>query len=125
MGEFLAPGYMSPSPPFPTDRETLEREVQMSFFRAGGPGGQHRNKVETGVRLFHPPSGIRVAATERRSQAQNRELAWDRLVAALKKRNHKPKKRRPTKPTKASVKRRLDAKQQRGQTKKQRKTLDD
>jgi ribosome-associated protein len=116
---------MSQTPPFALDRETLEREAQMSFFRAGGPGGQHRNKVETGVRLFHPPSGIRVAATERRSQAQNRELAFERLIAALKKRNHKPKKRVATKPTKGSVKRRLDSKKQRSDTKRQRRSLDD
>lgn len=116
---------MSSQPPFALDRETLEREAQMSFFRAGGPGGQHRNKVETGVRLFHPPSGIRVAATERRSQSQNRELAFERLAAALKKRNFKPKKRVATKPTKASAKRRIEAKKQRGDTKRQRRTLED
>ena len=55
-----------------TDPEVLEKEVVWSFFRGGGPGGQHRNKVETGVRLFHPPSGITVTATEGRSQYRNR-----------------------------------------------------
>ncbi|MDP7246941.1 MAG: peptide chain release factor-like protein, partial [Planctomycetota bacterium] len=65
---------------WPTDRETLERESQVSFFRSGGPGGQHRNKVETAVRIVHPPSGVTVTATERRSQFENRELAWERLI---------------------------------------------
>lgn len=108
-----------------TDPEVLEKEVVWSFFRGGGPGGQHRNKVETGVRLFHPPSGITVTATEGRSQYRNREVAMGRLIAALKKRMHKRKKRVATKPTKGSQKRRVDAKKQRGQLKKQRKSLDD
>lgn len=116
---------MSEHPPFPTDRETLEREAQMSFFRAGGPGGQHRNKVETGVRLFHPPSGIRVAASERRSQAQNRELAFERLAEALEKRNRKPTPRKATRPTRASVKRRREDKRKRGEVKRRRSSLDD
>jgi len=102
---------------FHTDRETLEKEVVLRFVRAGGPGGQHRNKVETGVRLFHPPSGITVMATERRSQLQNRELAFQRLIARLKLRNHRPKPRKATRPTRASVRRRLEAKRRRGERK--------
>src|SRR5262249_55991195 len=70
-------------PAYPTDRESLERDCDMSFFVAGGPGGQHRNKVATGVRLVHRPSGIVVAATERRSQAANPEAAFVRLAARL------------------------------------------
>ena len=77
---------MSDFRPFPTDRDTLEKEVEMTFYRAGGPGGQHRNKTETAVRLVHRRSGITVTASERGSQGQNRELAWDRLIGALKKR---------------------------------------
>ncbi len=106
---------------FAVDRETLEAEVQITFVRAGGPGGQHRNKTETGVRIVHPPSGITVQATERRSQLQNKELAFERLIEKLRRRNHVPKERKPTKPTKGSVKRRLDEKKQRGQTKQKRK----
>ena len=68
---------------YPLDRDTLERDSDVSFFVAGGPGGQHRNKVATGVRLTHRPSGIVVTATERRSQAANREMAFARLAERL------------------------------------------
>ncbi|MBC8327753.1 MAG: peptide chain release factor-like protein [Planctomycetes bacterium] len=107
-------------PQFHTDRETLEKEVVMNFMRAGGPGGQHRNKVESGVRLFHPPSGITVIATERRSQHQNRELAYERLIERLKKKNHRPKPRKPTKKPRSADRKRLDAKKQRSETKRDR-----
>jgi protein subunit release factor B len=63
------------------DRAALERDSEVSFFVAGGPGGQHRNKVATGVRLWHRPSGVVVTATERRSQSANREVAYERLAA--------------------------------------------
>jgi ribosome-associated protein len=116
---------MSDFRPFPTDRDSLEKEVEMTFYRAGGPGGQHRNKTETAVRLVHRQSGITVTATERRSQLQNRELAWDRLIAALKKRNYRPKKRKATKPSKGSIKRRLESKKKRSDVKKQRRSMGD
>ena len=50
--------------PYPTDRESLERDSDLEFFIASGPGGQHRNKVETGVRLVHRPTGITVTAVD-------------------------------------------------------------
>ena len=106
--------------PFPTDRQTLERECVLSFVRGSGPGGQHRNKVETGVRLVHPPSGVTVVATDQRSQHQNREAAFERLIAKLERRNHVPRKRVATKPTKGSQKRRLTAKKQHGDRKRDR-----
>jgi len=108
-----------------TDPEVLAKEVVLSFFRASGPGGQHRNKVESGVRLFHPPSGVTVTATEGRSQWRNREVAMERLIAALKKRMVRKKKRVATKPTKGSKRRRVDAKKQRGQLKQSRRNFDD
>jgi ribosome-associated protein len=111
---------MSDTPRFPTDRETLEREVEIEFLRARGPGGQHRNTTETGVRIVHPPSGITVIATERRSQSQNKELAFERLVEKLERRNRPRKKRRATRPTRGSVERRLAAKQRRGAAKRDR-----
>ena len=86
---------------FTTNREKLEREVEIQTYRAGGPGGQHRNKADTAVRLHHFPSGITVTATERRSQAMNREVAFERLSEKLQKLNHRPKPRRATKPTRA------------------------
>ena len=105
---------------FTTNREKLEREVEIQTYRAGGPGGQHRNKADTAVRLHHFPSGITVTATERRSQSMNRELAFERLIEKLQKLNHRPKPRRATKPTRASKRRRVDAKKKRGQIKKSR-----
>jgi len=105
---------------FTTNREKLEREVEIQTYRAGGPGGQHRNKADTAVRLHHFPSGITVTATERRSQSMNRELAFERLIEKLQKLNHRPKPRRATKPTRGSKRRRVDAKKKRGQIKKSR-----
>jgi ribosome-associated protein len=104
-------------PKWSIDPDILAKEVEETFFRSSGPGGQHRNKSETGVRLVHRPSGIVVTATERRSQSQNRAVAMERLVAVLKSKNHRPKKRRPTRPTRGSKERRLTAKRVRSSVK--------
>jgi len=61
-------------------------DVQIQYYRASGPGGQHRNKVETAVRLFHPASGITVTASEARSQLQNNKMAWEKLELAFRER---------------------------------------
>ena len=103
--------------PYATDRRSLEKEVQITFFRGGGPGGQHRNKTQTGVRILHPPSGVRVSASERRSQSQNRKLAFERLVERLRARNHRRKARIPTRKPRAADEKRLVAKQRRGEQK--------
>ncbi len=94
--------------------------MQITFFRGGGPGGQHRNKTETGVRILHPPSGIRVSATERRSQARNRELAFERLVLRLRARNKRRKPRVPTRKPRAADERRLTEKRRRSERKRKR-----
>ena len=97
-----------------------ERDLTVEFVRGSGPGGQHRNRRETGVRLTHLPTGIVVLATERRSQAENRRIALERLELLLARRAQRRKRRRATRPTRASRERRLDGKKQRGQLKAQR-----
>ena len=105
---------------YPTDRDSLERDCDLEFFIASGPGGQHRNKVETGVRLTHRPSGISVTATERRSQHANREVAYERMAARLEEMQHISPPRKPTRPTAASRERRLEAKRRAALLKRQR-----
>ncbi|HET9417743.1 MAG TPA: peptide chain release factor-like protein [Chthoniobacterales bacterium] len=55
-------------------------DLEEIFARAGGPGGQHVNKVATAVTLRHRPSGLSVTVQDSRSQAQNRKLARERLL---------------------------------------------
>jgi ribosome-associated protein len=108
------------TPYYPTDRDSLERDSDIEFIIAGGPGGQNRNKVETGVRLTHRPSGVTVTATERRSQHMNREVAYARLALRLEDLQRVPTRRRPTRPTNASRERRLNAKRRTSLLKNQR-----
>lgn len=63
--------------------ERLWRECELRRVRRSGPGGQHRNKVETGVVLCHRPTGVRAEASERRSQAENQAVALRRLRIRL------------------------------------------
>lgn len=58
-------------------------DLEESFARASGPGGQHVNKVSTAVTLKHRPSGLAVTVQDSRSQARNRQLALERLLDAL------------------------------------------
>jgi ribosome-associated protein len=98
-----------------------EEDLIVEHLRRTGPGGQHRNKRSTGVRLTHLPTGIVVMATERRSQAQNLEAAFERLEAILERRSRKPKPRVKTKPTRGSKEERLKGKRVRSKTKELRK----
>lgn len=101
-------------PPYALDRETLETEVRLDAYRASGPGGQHVNKTSSAIRLTHLPSGVVVIAQDSPSQFRNKEKAFERLIARLEKLNHVPKKRVPTKPSRAAKQRRIETKKTRG-----------
>ena len=108
---------------YSTDREALERDSDVTFFVASGPGGQHRNKVETGVRLLHRPTGIVVTATERRSQSANREAAFERLAERLRAISVVQRPRVATRPTAAARQRRHELKHRRSITKQSRRPV--
>jgi ribosome-associated protein len=99
------------------DDEALLKACDVEYFIASGPGGQHRNKTASGVRLTHPPTELSVSATERRSQVQNRGVALERLREGLKALTFVPKVRRATKIPKGAQKRRLETKKRVGQKK--------
>src|SRR5437867_9327361 len=97
--------------PLPEHLKRLLADIETETYRASGPGGQHRNKTESAVRMTHTPTGIVRIATEHRSQLRNRELALERIWRALEARKRRPKPRVATAPSKAAKKRRLAEKQ--------------
>ena len=103
----------APAESGPTDKAAamrrLSSQCEFEFFRATGPGGQHRNTTESGVRVRHLPTGLMAQATERRSQARNREEALLRLAAKLAARARKRRARVKTVKSRGVRRRELDA----------------
>jgi ribosome-associated protein len=118
-------------------------EIELRFSRSSGPGGQHAQKSDTRVEatfdveasgalsdaqkrrvLTRAGPVIRAVAQDERSQWRNRELATERLVETLRQALRVPRRRRPTKPSKAAVERRLEQKRRRSETKRVRRNFD-
>jgi protein subunit release factor B len=109
---------------FDTDLDTLRHEVIVETYRPSGPGGQRRDKKETAVRLTHTPSGITVIASERRSQAMNLQVAFERLQEKLAQLNQPKKQRIETEPSFGALQKWEEEKKRRSEKKKRRKKLD-
>jgi ribosome-associated protein len=114
-------------------------EIDFRFSRSSGPGGQHAQKSDTRVEATFDVAAsralseaqkrrviaragpiLRAVAQDERSQWRNRELATERLVEELREALRVPRKRRPTKPSKAAVERRLEQKRRRSELKRRR-----
>jgi len=111
-------------PAIPTDDDALLAQCRVETFRSGGPGGQHQNVTESGVRLVHLPTGIRVVSREERSQHRNRARALARLREKLEARRKKAKPRVKTKVPRVAKARRRESKRKRGETKRLRRKPD-
>jgi protein subunit release factor B len=113
----------------------VESELEETFARSGGPGGQNVNKVSTAVTLRHLSTGASVTVQDSRSQALNRKLARERLCDAIERRRQnertaeirrREKIRRQRSPRPRALKKRiLEGKRQRSKLKKLRGSVDD
>lgn len=108
----------------PESNDDLMAECDVETLAAGTKGGQRANKVETGVRLTHRPSGMVVMARRSRSQFRNKALAVAELRRRLEEAARPVKVRRASKPTKGSKRRRIEAKKRRSETKQNRQRPD-
>jgi ribosome-associated protein len=118
-------------------------EIELRTSRSSGPGGQHAQKSETRVEAVFDVTAssslsdvqkrrviaragpvLRAVAQDERSQARNKELATERLVATLREALRVERKRVPTKPSQAATERRLDDKRRRGELKRLRRELE-
>ena len=110
-----------------------DSDLEETFARSAGPGGQNVNKVSTAVTLRHRPSDVSVTVQDSRSQATNRKLARERLLAVIERQEHerrasaraeREKTRRRNAPRPRAVKRRiLESKRKRSTLKKLRSTV--
>jgi len=107
----------------PDDDDKLLSECKVETFRSGGKGGQHANKTDSAVRLTHLKSGIKAICEKERSQYLNKIKCLKILRKKILKINYKPPKRLKTKPTFASVKKRLNTKKINSDKKKNRRKL--
>ncbi len=101
--------------------DLLLGDCQVDTFRSGGPGGQRQNKVESGIRLTHRPTGIVVVSRRHRSQNRNRREALRRLREELERRSKRDKPRIRTRVPRAERRKRLDQKKKRSRLKRLRK----
>jgi protein subunit release factor A len=103
--------------PIPESDAELLGQCRVDTFRAGGKGGQHQNRTESGVRLVHLPTGVRATSRNERSQHRNKALALGRLRRKLEKRNQRPLPRRDTAVPQREKRRRLEEKRRRARIK--------
>ena len=106
------------------DLEDLENEVEVTVYQASGPGGQHRNRTYSAVRLKHLPTGIVVTAADSRSQLRNRKIAFERLTRRLAEHFHEDPPRKSTKKRTSVRQRERQERERESQKKRSRRPVD-